>query len=185
MSTRRQSTTVDSLPPARVADIVIALVLLVVFVAAYLAAQDWPFKARLFPDLITVTGIALCAVKVVLSARQIYRRRQDGYVAPVTEQRESEDEDQDDEEDDAGLEYVFAEASPLEWITALAWITAFFVALYALGVFITVPAFAFAYLRFAGRVGWLGAGIYAAVAGGVIWFVFDYLLFVPMPAGIF
>jgi hypothetical protein len=183
MSTRRQAT-VDSPPRARVADVAISLALLVVFVAAYLAARDWPFKARLFPDMITIAGMALSAIKLVSSGLQLHRqRRGSGLATPAP--RRDEDEDEDEDEGDASLEYVFAEASPREWARALAWITGFFVALYALGVFITVPAFAFAYLRFAGRIGWLGAGIYAAVAGGVIWLVFDHLLFVPMPAGIF
>lgn len=165
-----------------IGDLVISLVFLVVFVAALKVALGWPFKARLFPEMIAVAGIVFVGLKLAGLGLWILRRdRGDQAVATPATGSESDD----DEIEDFSVEYVFGTATRREWVTALAWIGAFFVALYVLGIFVTVPAFALAYLRFAGGVGWLAAAIYAAVAGGVIWLGFYYLLYVPMPAGIF
>jgi hypothetical protein len=185
-ATRRSTSGATSVP---IAEVVITLVFLVIFVGAYQLSQDWPFKARLFPDMISVAGIIFVVMKLAGYGIQIHKGRGDAESAPSVEpepvaHREEKD-DEVDHEEDFSMEYVFSTASRLQWASALAWFVAFFVGLYVLGVFITVPAFAFLYLRIVGRAGWIGSAIYAAAAGGLIWFVFDRLLLVPMPAGIF
>jgi len=57
--------------------------------------------------------------------------------------------------------------------------------LWLFGVFVAVPVFAFAYLKFSGGAGWLGAGLYAAISASVLYIAFARLLTVPMPEGIF
>src|SRR5262245_49997661 len=188
MSTTRTSTSGRTHVP--VAEVAITLVFLVIFVGAYELSQDWPFKARLFPDMISVAGMIFVLLKLAGYGLQVYRRRaqaeSDASVEPEpVAPGEVKDDDEVDNEEDFSMEYVFATASRGQWAAALGWFMAFFFGLYFLGVFITVPAFAFLYLRIVGRAGWISSIIYALVAGGLIWFVFDRLLLVAMPAGIF
>jgi hypothetical protein len=189
MSTTDPATSGPAKTP--IAEVVISVVFLAIFAGAYELSQDWPTKARLFPDMIAVAGMVFVVAKLVGYGFEVYRRRgqaadpPSAQTEPVARKEDDEADEDVDDPDDFSMEYVFATASRLEWATALGWFTTFFVGLYVVGVFITVPVFAFLYLRIAGKAGWIAAAIYAAVAGGLIWFVFDYLLFVPMPAGMF
>ncbi len=169
--------------PPRVGDVVITVILLVAFISGYLAAQAWPFEAKLFPQLLCSAGAALALLKLVDFLIQVrHRQRRPHGVTPgrvAAEHAGAQDGPQHTPE------YVFGTAGRRAWAAALGWVTTFFVALYLFGVFVTVPLFALAYLLICGRHGWLGATVYAGVAGGVVWFVFSRLLEVPMPAGIF
>ncbi|MGH3743140.1 MAG: hypothetical protein ACRDT1_17670, partial [Micromonosporaceae bacterium] len=159
--------------PPRLGDLVITLVLLVVFGAGYLAARDWPLEAALFPQLLSAAGVLLAVLKLIgigMAHRQVRRAGRPGGetapgpgggTAPGPDSRRVESED---EADDQSIEYVFGTASGREWAAALAWGLGFFALLWIVGVFITVPVFCFAYLRFAGRTSWLAASVYAAVA---------------------
>lgn len=91
----------------------------------------------------------------------------------------------DEREDDASMEYVFASAGGRAWAAAIAWIAAFFIAFFVFGAYITVPLFAFVYLRFSGRASWLASAIYAAVTGVIIFVVFRDLVFIPLPESVF
>jgi hypothetical protein len=203
----------DDTAPARfrVGDVVMTVVLLVVFSGAYLLAQDWPFRAALFPKLLSVAGIGFAVVKLAGFAVQARRsarsdpleparpepvepaRPEVGPAGPEVEPLRPEVEpaaapvvDADDaERNEQSLEYVFGTAGARAWIGAVAWVTAFFLGLWLVGVYVIVPVFAFAYLRTAGKTSWPAAGVYAAVAGGVLWLAFTRLLAVPMPAGVF
>jgi hypothetical protein len=186
MSTPRPSTSGPASVP--VAEVAITVIFLVIFVGAYELAQDWPFKARLFPDIISVAGMVFVLLKLAGYGLQVYRSQAAGARSVESEpvaRRAKEDDDEVDNEEDFSMEYVFATASRGQWAAALGWFVAFFFGLYFLGVFITVPAFAFLYLRIVGRAGWIASVIYAVIAGGMIWVVFDRLLLVAMPAGIF
>ena len=90
----------------------------------------------------------------------------------------------DEQEEDESLEYVFATAGGRAWSASLAWITAFFVSFFVLGAFITVPLFALVYLRFAGKASWWAAAAYAVVTGALIFVVFRYVVFLPLPTGV-
>ncbi|MGH3341770.1 MAG: tripartite tricarboxylate transporter TctB family protein [Carbonactinosporaceae bacterium] len=159
----------------RLGDVVIALFLLGVFVLGYVYAQAWPFRAKLFPEMVSTAGMALAALKLIGFAVQASRG---GTAKP---RPDVSDQDQTPETP----EYVFGTAGRRAWAGALGWVAAFFLSLWLLGVFVTVPLFAISYLRIAGKAGWLGASVYGGVAGGVIWLVFSYVLAVPMPTGIF
>jgi hypothetical protein len=91
----------------------------------------------------------------------------------------------DDAEEDESMEYVFATAGGRAWIEAIAWIAVFFLSFFVLGAFITVPLFALVYLRFSGKASWLSAGIYAAVTGLLIFYVFRELVYIPLPESVF
>jgi len=210
----------------RLGEWVISGVLLVFFVGAYLLANDWPYRAALFPKIITGTGAVLCVVKLVgLTLRSIRSRRapaeaalvpstraadvaesprdsspesesvrtaavagsSDGVDATVAESEQGAPVQivDDQQEEDESMEYVFASASGRAWASALAWIVAFFVCFFVLGAFITVPVFAFIYLRFAGRASWLAAALYAIVTGVLIFVVFRNVVYIPLPESVF
>lgn len=186
MTSTMRGSAAEPVAAVRAGDVGIALVMLVVFAVAYVYAQDWPFRARFFPEYVSLAGMAFAVLKLIGFGVQLQRHRSwnrqalSGGTAP----RKPEPDGEDDQADHS-LEYVFGTATGGEWTAALGWIVAFFVSLWIFGVFITVPLYAFAYLRIVGKAGWLGAAVYAAVAGGVLWLVFYRLLYVPMPAGIF
>jgi 1,4-dihydroxy-2-naphthoate octaprenyltransferase len=178
--------TTTPVPAVRLGDVVIALLLLALFVFAYVQAQDWPFRTRFFPELLATAGIVFAVIKLLgfgLQAHQHRQRVRQLAIDPVV--TDEVEPGTDERGDEHSIEYVFGTAGGRAWLAALAWVAAFFVSLCVLGVFITVPLFALAYLKIAGSAGWLSAATYAAVAGGVLWFVFGELLAVPMPAGIF
>lgn len=176
----------------RLGDVLLGGLLLAVFVLGYLEAQGWPFRARMFPEMVCTAGAVFALLELVALAVRARRRDSAPAADPVHADqnaarngttRESADDDED--VDDQSLEYVFGTAGRGAWTRAVAWVAGFFISLWLLGVFVTVPVFSFAYLRVAGQVGWRASAVYAAVAGGLIWLVFGRLLLVPMPAGIF
>lgn len=66
---------------------------------------------------------------------------------------------------------------------AVAWAAGFYVSLAAIGLAVTIPVFAFVYLRFSARESWPKAAIYAFVAWLFVELLFVQLLHVPLPAG--
>ena len=89
----------------------------------------------------------------------------------------------DEAEEDESMEYVFASAGGRAWAAALGWVVTFFVAFFALGVFVAVPVFALAYLRVAGGTSWLAATVYAVVTGALIYVVFRLVVYIDLPTG--
>ena len=180
------STTADK-DTVRIGDVIIAVLLLALFIFAYIVAQDWPFRARFFPQLLTIGGMFFSTMKLIGFVLQ-YRR---GRSAAATAEESPEDLEvgnvaliSEEEEEDQSLEYVFSSAGGRAWAAALGWVFGFFLMLWLVGVFIAVPVFAFAYLKIAGKAGWIGAGLYAIVSGGILYVAFQRLLSVPMPDGI-
>jgi Tripartite tricarboxylate transporter TctB family len=207
----------------RLGDWVIAAVMLALFATAYFLAEDWPFRAALFPQMVAIAGAALSVLKLVglgLTAAKSRRAPEGLAVVPSTRAADlaaqpqdsspeagavrvaaAEGEDRavedpaappteltfvdDDREDDVSMEYVFASAGGRTWAASLAWIAAFFVLFFILGAYITVPLFALFYLKFAGKASWLGAAIYAVVVGGIIFYVFREVVYIPLPESVF
>jgi hypothetical protein len=203
----------ETLTKPRPGEWAVTLFMLVFFAAGYFFAQDYPFRAALFPQMVSVLGLALTVLRVIGLIRETVRFRRAPAPAPasaaatapvaagagaVTAQAATGGETvgavavpselelvDDDREDDASMEYVFASAGGRAWVEALAWIVAFFIAFFVLGAFLAVPLFAFFYLRFSGRTSWLAAIIYAAVTGVLIYLVFRELVYIPLPESIF
>lgn len=67
--------------------------------------------------------------------------------------------------------------------SALAWVAAFFVSLWTIGLVPAVPLFALVYLRFAAGEGWAKAAAYALAAWLFVELLFIRLLHVPLPGG--
>jgi hypothetical protein len=200
----------------RLGEWVIATTLLAFFVFAYVASQDWPFRAALFPQMVAVLGAALTVLRLVQLVLQTVRGRRTVVAAtpvhtpsaaavgvlpadssPEAEQvrvagaaDSSPEEPQklgdialvdDDAEEEESMEYVFATAGGRAWLAALAWVALFFISFFVLGAYITLPLFALAYLRIAGKASWLGAAVYAVVTGVIVYYVFGQLVFIPLP----
>ena len=208
--------------------------MIVFFAGAYLLAQDFPFRAALFPQMVSLLGLALSLLRILALFQELRRAKRlpaltaavpptpagavetapriataappgaaaapaaagtTGAAAPTestTGSRTSEafgatsdlEIVDDDVEDDASMEYVFASAGGRAWLEAMSWIVVFFIAFFALGAFLSVPIFAFFYLRFSGGTSWLSAGIYAVVSGVLIYLVFRQLVYIPLPTGV-
>ncbi|MPZ88898.1 MAG: hypothetical protein GEU81_12660 [Nitriliruptorales bacterium] len=169
----------------RPADVVITLMLSAVFVGAYVLAEQWPFRAAFLPQLLAILGMTFGVLKLIGFVVQL-RRGHDATAGSSADDLAVGDVTLiSDEEEDQSLEYVFATAGGKAWAAALGWVFAFFLMLWLFGVFVAVPVFAFVYLKLSGGAGWLGAGLYAAVAASVLYIAFARLLSVPMPEGIF
>jgi hypothetical protein len=196
----------------RPGELVISAVLLVYFAFGYLAAEGWPFRAALFPQIISAVGLVLTVLKLAGLTMRTIRGVPAPVAGPTVAQAPAAAVEtvegpadttapdptspeiettadltlvDDEAEEDESMEYVFASAGGRAWAEAMAWIVAFFVAFAVLGTFIAVPLFAVLYLRFAGKASWLSAAIYALVTGGLIYVVFRQVVYLPLPSGVF
>src|SRR5215208_90524 len=156
------------------ADLAITLALLILAVWVLLQARTWPLRASLFPLVIGGVVLGIAVLKLVLDLATARR-------APIAARPQGLVEEEEAAE--AELEDVFATAPRSLWLSALAWMALFFLLLWALGAFIAVPLFAFAYLLAVSRESLLLAGTYAAVAWVFVFGLFDRLLHVPLPGG--
>lgn len=179
----------------------IAGTMLAFFLVAFVVAQDWPFRAALFPLMISTLGTGLSMLRLVqLVVLAVRARRHVAAVTPVQAETAAAGPaaappaaqsladlalEDDEADDDESMEYVFASAGRRAWAAALAWIAGFFVAFFVLGAFIALPLFALTYLRFAGRASWRAAAVYAAVTGLITYVVFREVVYVPLPESVF
>lgn len=146
------------------ADFLIAAVLLVVFVAAFLGAQDWPFRTRLFPVLVTSGGAALALLKMALSLRP-----KPQVAEPEAHRLGDVELTDEDEADDRALEYVFESASRRDWLRALGWAAVFFLGLLLFGALVTVVVFTLLYLLLEARSSVVVALVYTVVLTGILY----------------
>ncbi|RZU31003.1 hypothetical protein [Blastococcus saxobsidens] len=160
------------------ADFLMAGVLLVIFAAAFIGAQQWPFDAKIFPMIVSGVGMTLALVKMVLALRPPRApAATTGHALAGVELT-----DEDDEADEA-LEYVFETASRVDWLRVLAWAGGFFVAFFLVGAIPSVLAFTVLYLLFEARTSWIVAVGYALVLGGTL-FAAQELLDILLPGGV-
>jgi hypothetical protein len=154
--------------PEAMADLVLTVLLLGLFGWAFLQAAQWSFQAALFPRIVTASGVVLSVLHL---AQALLRLRQEA--APC-------DTDHSDD-----VEHVFRTAGVRRWVSALGWVTAFFVLLYVAGLYVTAPVFSLLYLRFAGKRTWIFCAIYAIVIAVALYVAFELALGVPTPQGLF
>ena len=168
-------------PADTVANLVLTVLLLALFAWAYLETSELPFKAALFPRLVTGAGSVLAALLLLQSLLGLRNARSAPAAPPAPGGDGAEVEDLNDDD----VEYVFQTAGTRRWTEAIGWSAGFFVLLYVAGLFITAPLFSFLYLRFAGRRTWLLSTLYAVVVGALLYVAFELLLAVPTPPGLF
>ncbi len=166
-------------------------------------ASGWPFRTAVFPlatgALLLVFAIVKLSAYVgrVYSAKYVGRVCSTKYVGRVYSAKGAVDPPGGtaaplDEEsgglaqanDSADLPDVFATASRREWLSALAWMAAFFLLLWLVGALVAVPLFAVVYLLAAARQSVVLAGTYAFASWLFIYGLFDRALRIPLPAGV-
>jgi TctA family transporter len=169
----------------RRADLVIATVSGAAALAAIWQAVDWPFRASLFPFAAAAVLLVCSAMAVVgraFTARQpahsYVGRVPRAYVGRVPRAAEAMASGPADE---AELPDVFATASRVEWLSAAAWMAAFFLLLRLAGALVAVPLFALVYLLAVARQRVVHAGVYALASWLFIYGLFDRALRIPLP----
>lgn len=157
---------------APVADLLLTVGLLAVFVVAFVTALGWSFNTGVFPLLLTGLGIALSVLHLVvlLVRRPAPDRHPHG---------------EDDEIEAMDVEYAFEHAGRAMWARTLGWVLGFFVLLYVAGIFVAAPVFTIAYLRFSAKASWVLSVVYAVVVGLVLYAAFVVFLDIPTPPGLF
>jgi len=173
-------------------DWIITLVLLGVMVTAFALTAKWPSHTAFFPRLLSGASIVLILFK--LSAMLWTALAQRNPVAEITaaprqageakgiELVADVEEDQGDEE---GFHNIFANADKRTWLTSIGWLALFFVGMYLVGMLITLPIFTVLYLRFVAKSSWTTCLLYVLGTAGVMYLLFDLLLHLPLPQGIF
>jgi hypothetical protein len=167
-------------------DVVISAALLILFIAAFLNAQQWQAIAALFPQAATGIGAVLSAAFL---ARSLFFPRQPEAGAeqqpvtidPVAAAQEAEEQQADQTQSEREF---FASLSPRDWVVSLAFFAAFFVSLYVLGLYITAVLFTIAYLKFQAKSSWRFSVIYAVVVTAALYGLFGYALQLPVPEGL-
>ena len=158
------------------ADLPIALAFVLIAAWVLYQAWDWPFRTAVFPLAIgSVLGLCALAKSVADARRRV--------AAPIAV-ASTVSAEQADEGENADPPDVFATASKREWLTAIAWMAAFFLLLWLVGALIAVPLFAVAYLITAARSRIVLAGVYAFASWLFIYGLFDRALRIPLPTGI-
>ncbi|MBI2755782.1 MAG: tripartite tricarboxylate transporter TctB family protein [Chloroflexi bacterium] len=171
------------------ADLVVLLVLLVLFGMAFVQARAWPFRTALFPTGTAIFVVAIILLKLLLDARSAGRARAVLAAPPILPLPPTVGGDaasaaliEEEAATEAEAEDVFSTTSRSVWLRSLAWLGGFFVLVWAAGLLVAIPIFAFAYLVVESRERRLTAAIYAVVSWVVIYGLFDQLLRIQLPS---
>jgi hypothetical protein len=160
------------------ADVPVVIGCLIVAVWVLYQAAGWPFRTAVFPF---ATGAILLGLSLTKLGAHMYV----GRVPRADHEQSGRGPAEPPELDElADPPDVFATASRAEWLSALAWMAAFFLLLWLLGALVAVPLFAAAYLLTVARRGSIVAGVYACVCWLFIYGLFARALHVPLPAGV-
>jgi len=146
----------------RMWSVILSAVTLVMFVAAFVIAQDYSSRARLVPSLVTALGAGLAVAVLVMELRKL---RRDGSGL-------------DAEESAVWRQHV------VRVVVAFAWLTGFVVLTYMLGILIAAAIFVPLFLLVAARTRVLTAIIYTVVLIGVLG-ALQYGAGIDIPVGYF
>ncbi len=147
--------------------LVFTLVVAAAGVWALAETVGWPFKAGLYPRVITIPLVALALAETAL----LMRGRETPETEPIP-----------DIEMDTSVDPSVATRRTLG--TAL-WIGGLFTAVLLVGFQVAVPGFVFLYLRLAGKEGWVLSVVLALLAVLAFHLLFVALLHLPLPPGLF
>lgn len=130
---------------------------------AIFSAFAWPWKAKLFPLVISIPLLCLALAEVLWvllgatsGARAADFRLSQEHPPEVVRRRT---------------------------LIAVAWIAGFFVLVLLLGFLVAVPLFVLAYLKLQGKEGWLFSITFTGLLWAAFYGLFDQLLHLPFPAG--
>lgn len=145
------------------ASLILALAIAALSGWAIFSALAWPWKAKLFPLVISLPLLCLALAEVLWvllgsasgAAAADFKLSQE-HAPEVTRRRTA---------------------------IAVAWIVGFFVLILLLGFLIAVPLLVFAYLKLQGRESWLFSAAFTLALWAAFYGLFDHLLHLPFPAG--
>ncbi len=146
-------------------ELIVTLLFLALFAWAVYQATFWPPRTKLFPLAVGIPALALVVFKL---GRDIFWSSDGGGQLSSAS---------------GGEEAELSQAGWLETGKTAAWLLAFFVSFWAVGILLTVVAYTFAYLRFSSRESWGVSALGALGAWLFTWGLFDQLLHLPFPPG--
>jgi len=129
-------------------------------------SQEMPFAARIYPEIVSIIVGVLLIMEIVRAVPSKAGAQDHAIGADI--------EFSDDEKSEAGMRkaaLVFASIFLL------------ILGLYLFGFYATIPAFIFGYMVIEKEKP-VWALVFAAVVGGINWYVFGELLSLPFPAGV-
>lgn len=132
---------------------------------AFYASWHWPYKAALFPRLISVPLFLLGLLETALS------------LARTEQQKEG-----------AAVDFEFStDVDPItarnRTLSLFLWVVGFFALIPLVGFLIAVPLFIFLYLKLEGKEGWLISILLTACCWLFMEGLFDRLLHIPFAQG--
>lgn len=152
--------TLEAPKPLTVWHVVFTSVLLAGFVWGVWDAQDWGFRASLFPWVIGIPGILLTLTQLEMDVVGFLRRRKESALSEAVDSMVVR-----------------------RTLDIVGWILGFFVSIWLLGFSITVPLCTFLFLKVGARENWLISILLTLCAWLGFYVVFDYSLSLPFPPG--
>jgi hypothetical protein len=143
----------------------VGLCVTIIGLYAFYASWHWPYKAALFPRLISVPLFLLGLLETALS------------LAPTEQQKEG-----------AAVDFEFStDVDPItarnRTLSLFLWVVGFFALIPLVGFLIAVPLFIFLYLKLEGKEGWLISILLTACCWLFMEGLFDRLLHIPFAQG--
>jgi len=151
------------------AQITFSLFILFFFVLFLWMARDWPLQARLFPLAIGIPMLVIAAVRLGLDLKG---------TAAKTSPPESR------------VDFQFTQGMDIaqvtrRTITMFLWIWGGLLSVWLFGFAFTIPLLVFLYLKVQSGESWLLSMGLAVSAWLILWGLFDKLLHLPFPRGLF
>jgi thiosulfate reductase cytochrome b subunit len=156
------------------------LVLILVVAAGLYAARAWNSTTGLFPRAF---GYPMLVLLVVIFLKDIVKdwresvKQAKNVKNDVQDPSESACEEERREEEKA---FAFTTKRMLLYI---AWVIGFGAIIWAFGIAISIPVFVFAFMKVMGKYGWIKSLIFAALAGALIFVLFQFAFKVSWPDG--
>ncbi|MEZ3160692.1 tripartite tricarboxylate transporter TctB family protein [Microbacterium sp. BWT-B31] len=155
-------------------DLIVTIIMLAIFIAAFATAASWPSLAAYFPLGVSSAGTLSSAIFVIRVL--FFPRKVD---APKTNIPEAATPVADQE-------YEFFRSLTLkDWVNSVGWLGSFFVFLAVFGIYVAMVVFTVCYLRFQAAKSWWFTAIYTATLVGTIYVTFELVLKLPLPGGLF
>jgi TctA family transporter len=146
-------------------------------------ASGWPFRTAVFPLATGALLLAFASAKLFTHVGRAFPGVPAAHASAAGWKSRPADPKGPPHMQEDVLPDIFATASRAEWLSALAWMAAFFLLLWLVGALVAVPLFALVYLLAAARGSFVLAGTYALASWLFIYALFDRALRVPLPGG--
>ena len=164
-------------------DLLLSALLVLLMVWVVWEARDWPFRARLFPWMLGLPVLALALLQLGVAVRNVASPHPEEPAAdefllvaaprPATDAMTAA----------APIATVEPRVARARAMALVAWMVAFFVAIWLLGFRLGAPLSSFAFLRFYARESW-SASLGLSLGMYLFFVVLEAGLSVPLPAGV-